>query len=123
MAGDERRARRVRWTSVGWQPGSGSWQARKTPRTTAANALVTGFKNDGELAKRLISSAQKQPENQTGVYNSVVVLNGLSQNALAPHKSEVETFLKSASRQGERTANQAQRVEAKLRAPEMGAAE
>lgn len=92
-------------------------------RTTAASALVTGWKNDGDIAKRVIDSAQRQPGNETGVYNSVVVLNGLSRNALAPHKSEVETFLKSASQQGAKTASQAQRVEAKLRAPESGAAE
>jgi len=86
--------------------------------TTAARALVTGWKNDGDVAKRVIARAQKQPENKAGVYNSMLVLNGLSQTALAQNRRELEPLLKAAaSQQGSKTATQAERVEAKLRNP------
>jgi vacuolar-type H+-ATPase subunit H len=92
--------------------------------TTAARALVSGWKNDGDVAKRLITKAQKQPENKTGVYNSILVLDGLSRSALAQNQRELEPLLKAAaSQQGTKTAIQAERVEAKLHAPANPAAD
>jgi hypothetical protein len=83
-------------------------------RRIAARALVDGWRNDPGLAQHLIDHADANKDNPNGVYNSVVVLGGLSQNALAPHREKVESFLTTASTQGTKTAEQAQRVKKRL---------
>jgi hypothetical protein len=83
-------------------------------RRVAARALVDGWRNDTSLAPRLIDHADANKDNPNGVYNSVVVLGGLSPTALAPHRDKVESFLATASNQGAKTAEQAQRVKKTL---------
>lgn len=83
-------------------------------RKGAARALSEGWRNDPDLAKRIIDQADANKDNPTGVYNSVAVLAAMSPQALVQHKARVETFVSHAAAQGDKTAAQAERVKTKL---------
>jgi hypothetical protein len=83
-------------------------------RKTAARALVDGWRDDPELPALVVEQAHANPKDETGVYNSVVVLAGLSSKALESNRARVESFVSSASAQGAKTAAQAERVKTKL---------
>ncbi|HEY6876919.1 MAG TPA: hypothetical protein VI299_02825 [Polyangiales bacterium] len=85
-------------------------------RKTAAKALVDGWRKDPELAKTLVERAKTHKDNQNGVYNSVVVLGGLSKAALEPNRPELEKLVQAAATQGPSTAAQAERLQARLHA-------
>jgi hypothetical protein len=86
-------------------------------RKGAARALAEGWRNDPDLAKRIVDQADANKDDPNGVYNSVAVLAAMSPQALAQHKARVETFVRNAAAQGDKTAAQAERVKTKLAPP------
>lgn len=86
------------------------------PRTriAAAQALLERWRSDPELVPELLAYASRHPENDNGVYNTVVVLNGLSPGTLRPHRAEVERFLDFAGTRGPKTAGVVEQLRARL---------
>ena len=83
-------------------------------RMAAAAYIVSGWSSNPNIVPRLIQYSDEHWENDNGVYNTVVVLAGLSPSALSPHSTLVREFLVRAEQKGRKTAAQVRRVESLL---------
>jgi hypothetical protein len=79
-------------------------------RGSAAESLTRGFRFDPELVEELAANVTRNKDNTNGVYNSLVVLNGLDPKVLAPHSQALETLSHEAEQKGGKTRLQATRL-------------
>jgi hypothetical protein len=85
-----------------------------TERTSAADQLTRSWKGDPRLVDDLVATAQKNPKNANGVYNSTVVMQGVDPEVVKTRADVVRSFLQVASDNGEKTKVQADRLRALL---------
>lgn len=72
-------------------------------RIRAAQDIIQGWRNDPNVALALVEFAAQNMDNANGVFNTVVVLNELSSQALQAHKQEVLQFSAAAKKAGAKT--------------------
>lgn len=58
----------------------------------AYNGLMSGWSNDSTLVPEVIRYARENGSNDNGVYNSLVLLSHMNQEALRPHLDLVREF-------------------------------
>lgn len=84
-------------------------------RKAAAVDLLQGYGSDQGLIPVLIETANRNRNNGDGIYNTVVVLNGVDKNSLLAHQEDVKQFLSVADANGPKTKQVADQVRARLR--------
>ncbi|MQA92253.1 MAG: hypothetical protein GEU90_18840 [Gemmatimonas sp.] len=84
-------------------------------RIRAYEWLMARSNQDTTIVPRLLSYARDNPENRNGVYNALVVLNGLESSTLEANATAIADLTAGARLQGPRTADVAASVELRLR--------
>jgi hypothetical protein len=83
-------------------------------RIGAAQDLIQGWRNEPIAVKSLVEFATENKENSNGIFNTVVVLNAFSINALQASKLQVLQFIKLAKATGPKTEEKAVALEKRL---------
>ena len=90
------------------------FSADSQTRIEAARALIAGWREDGTVVQELIRYAEEHRDNPNGVYNTVIVLGGLSPAATMGHRDAILRFAEWAQRQGRKTKSAVEELTAKL---------
>lgn len=72
-------------------------------RQKAADLLVREWYSNPDLIPPLLKFASQNRKNRNGIYNTVVVLNGIDQHSLIKHQESVLSFLAYAKNNGAKT--------------------
>lgn len=82
----------------------------KATRVSAAQELVQGWREDPAAVSAIVAQTRADPGNVDGVYNSAVVLEGLSTKALAQRNAQVVEFVELTKSAGEKTQARVQAI-------------
>jgi tetratricopeptide (TPR) repeat protein len=88
--------------------------ADKTKRINATTRLIIEKKRDAASVKQAVASALANPENKSGVINTLVYLENVDPSVLKPYKAEIEKLFKAAKDNGPQTVEHIKKVQARL---------
>ncbi len=86
-------------------------------RISGTENLIKEYYSDEKMIPLLIGTANQNFSNDSGIYNTVVVLNGVDVKSLRAHQDLVMQFLYKAESNGDKTKAFAEQVRAKLTPP------
>lgn len=75
----------------------------KSARIQAAQALVGAWRADPAAAGAILAYADAHPDNEQGIFNTVIVLTDFTDQALLPHHQAIQRFADKARANGPKT--------------------
>lgn len=76
-------------------------------RVKAYGGLLPLYKDDPTLIPELLRVAEANPQNDNGIYNTLVVLSHMNADSLRPHSREIRAFAEASKSAGPRVAERA----------------
>jgi hypothetical protein len=83
-------------------------------RGDAYNQLISNWADDETLIPPLISFARQNPDNENGVFNTLVLLSHMNRDTIKKKKVEILEFSSVAERNGSRTKERADKLRSRL---------